>query len=78
MVTLYSKSTKHKRFKKIKSFKNYDKAWCYVADKLIALDYRLSLSYSMQYLTEGYTKRRIFPYASHEVSRKGIVYKIAI
>jgi hypothetical protein len=78
MVTLYSKSTKHKRFKKLKTFKNYDKAWSYVAVKLMSLDYRLNLSYSLQYLNDGYTKRRVFPYASHEVSRKGVVYKIAI
>lgn len=78
MVTLYSKQPKHKRFTKVKTFRDYNKAWCYVANKLIALDYRLSLSYSMQYLTDGYTNRRVFPFASHKISRKGVVYKIAI
>lgn len=78
MVILYSKEAKQKKFKKVKTFRNYEKAWCYVANKLIRLDYRLNLSYSMQYLTDGYTNRRVFPFASHKVSRKGIVYKIAI
>jgi hypothetical protein len=78
MVILYSKTSSQKRFKKVKTFRNYDKAWSFVASKLIKLDYRLSLSYSLQYLTDGYSNRRVFPYASHEISRKGVVYKIAI
>lgn len=78
MVTLYTKKVEQKRFKKVKRFRDYKKAWMYVADRLIELDYRLNVGCSLQYLSDGYTKRRVFPFASHEVTRKGIVYRIKI
>jgi hypothetical protein len=78
MVTLYTKKCGQKRFKKVKTFRKYKNAWGYVAEKLIDLDYRLYFSYGLDYLHDGYTKRKVFPFASHEVTRKGVVYKIAI
>jgi hypothetical protein len=78
MVTLYRKNVEHKRFTKVKNFRNYEKAWNYVADELVKIDYRLHLGYSLQHLCDGYTKRRVFPFASHEVTRKGVVFRIKI
>jgi hypothetical protein len=78
MVTLYTKKEGQKRFTKIKRFRKYKDAWNYVAEKLIELDYRLYLSSGLDYLHYGYTKRRIFPFASHEIAHKGVVFKIVI
>jgi len=78
MVTLYTKKVGQKRYKKIKRFRKYESAWSFVAEKLIKLDYKLYYSYGLDYLCYAYTKRRIFPFASHKITRKGIVFKIVI
>lgn len=78
MVTLKIKGEGKKNFKLVKTFRNYDFAWRYVSKKLMRLDYRLYLSCSMQYLCDGYTKKRVFPYATTSIKRKGVEYKIII
>ena len=78
MVTIYKKKVGQKRFTKVKNCRDYKHAWMYVADRLIELDYRLHVGYSLQYLGDGYTNRRVFPFATTEITRKGIVYRIKI
>ena len=78
MVSIYKKKVGQKRFQHVKNCRDYKKAWVYVCEQLMDLDYRLYYGYSLQYLGDGYTKKRVFPFASHEVTRKGIVYRIKI
>ena len=59
-------------FEIVKRFRRYDTAWKYVANKLIKIDYKLHISSSMQHLIEGYGNKRIFPFGTNVVSRKGI------
>ena len=76
MATIKFKPKGKSRYKTIKSFRTYNKAWNFVADKLMDIDYNLHLSYSVQYLCDGYTKRKVFPFGTNEVSRKGESFKI--
>ena len=78
MVTLYSKPKDGKRFKKVKTFRRYDAAWGYVADALMRLDPSLNYGYGLQHLHSGYSRRRVWPFASHEIVRSGHHYRIAI
>lgn len=65
-----------KRFKQVKSVRTYAKAWCYIADELVRIDYRLHVSGSHQYLCDGYTKRKVFHFGMNIVSRKGVKFKM--
>lgn len=78
MVSVYKKKVGQKRFQHVKNFRDYKKAWVYVSEQLMDLDYRLHYGTSLQYLGDGYTKKRVFPFASHEVTRKGITFRIKI
>lgn len=78
MVTVYKKSATQKRYTKIKSFRKYGNAYSYIAEQLMELDYRLHWGYCVDHLCEGYTKRRVFPFGSTVIRRKGVDFKIKI
>jgi len=56
MVSVYKKKVGQKRFQHVKNCRDYKKAWVYVCERLMDLDYRLYYGYSLQYLGDGYTK----------------------
>lgn len=78
MVTLYQKKAGTKKYKKVRAFRTYAKCYEYVCEMLIKADHRLYYSFNLQHLREAYTTRKIFPFASHSITRRGISYKIKI
>ena len=77
-VTIKKRKQGAKRYRTVSRKRNYKNAWNQVVDDLLKNDANLHFSYSLQFLCKGYTKQRIFPFGSTEISHGGIQYKIVI
>ena len=76
MFTVTEKKPKNKLHKKLKDFKDYQKAYSFVGHTIWKRDESLHWSYSLKYLQSGYDKMKIFQFGDFKVKRDGFEYTI--
>lgn len=77
MIIVFYKKTGNKKYITLRKFKTYKSAYYYTANILWRENNNLNWSYSIKYLCNGYSKKKIFIYGSNYVRRNGFCYKIA-
>jgi hypothetical protein len=76
MFIVTEKKPNNKIPKKVKEFKDYQKAYSFVGHTIWKRDESLHWSYSLKYLQSGYSKLKIFQFGDFKVKRDGFEYII--
>jgi hypothetical protein len=75
MYSVKRKKVGSKRYRTIKVFPTYDKAYSFIGNNLQVQD-TLHWSYSCKYMMDGYSRKKLFPYGTNYLRRKNICTKI--